>query len=369
MVLCLAQAPANPAGNEQKPPGTTPERSETPPATPATRPPAEGSLQRQQEAGNESMEAKKAEATGENSGSEATDPTHAQEPTKPPRETGAAQPARVDAAVPLFPEPLVEPPVEPLAAEDALRRARNEYAYGNYDKAVRTLSSLLYPMALSTDAQVIEARQYLALSYYLTERAADAREEFAKLLFVDPDFQLDPYAVAPPVIEMFEEIRSDLREQLDVIRHRRSEAKLQEPQRVGFKRIIETTVTEKSDIATLLPFGVGQFQNGQTGWGFVFASLELLLLAVNIGSYLWTSNIGDYPPEQRKLVNALTVSQYASAALVGVVWSLGVFHARLHFVPSIMSPPVVRDEPLLSPRSQGGRGGLGLLFSLRLLPW
>lgn len=233
---------------------------------------------------------------------------------------------------------------DPSAVDDILRRARNEYAYGDYQDAVTHLRELLYPMQLFNDAQVLEARYYLALSYYLTDQKAAATEEFAKLLYLDPDYQLDPFSVAPAVVEVFEKLRQKLQAELDVIRQRKSDAKLQKPT-VGMRRVIETTIVEKSDFATLLPFGVGQFQNGDTGYGLAFALTEVILLGANIGMYALCTSMSPYPADKRVLVQALTAGQYASAALFGIVWTLGVFHARLHFVPRLVTPPVVRDEP------------------------
>jgi tetratricopeptide (TPR) repeat protein len=239
-------------------------------------------------------------------------------------------------------------PADPASIEDALRRAKNEYAYGNYEAAVDQLRLVLYPMKLSTDQQVIEARKYLALSYYLLDRLDEVGEEFAKLLYLDPDYELDPYTVAPPVIDMFESIRRQLKPELDIIRQLKSQKQIQEPVKPGVQREIERTVTQRSELATFLPFGVGQFQNGHTGWGLTFAISELLLLAANMTAYLVAVHgVGNnYPAQDRSLVQALAVTQYASLAAFGLVWSLGVFHARLHFVPEIEGPTLVRETPL-----------------------
>jgi tetratricopeptide (TPR) repeat protein len=233
--------------------------------------------------------------------------------------------------------------LDPTAVEDELRRARNEYAYGNYDAAAERLTELLYPMSLSTDEQVIEARKYLALSYYLLDRLDEVGEEFAKLLYLDPDHQLDPFSVAPSVIDIFESIRAKLKPELDIIRQRRSDAKLSAPHDEGVRRIIETRIIERSELATFMPFGVGQFQNGDARWGAIFAGVELLLLSANIGAYLGGLQRRTYDPTRRWEVQALAVTQYASLALFGVAWSVGVFHARLHFVPAVIEPPRVRD--------------------------
>ncbi len=262
-------------------------------------------------------------------------------PPPPPPAAPAAPPTAVK------PNGVAAPPSVDVEAE--LRRAKNEYAYGNYTTAVGGLTGLLYPMRLTTDEQVIEARKVLALSYYLLGKLEPAREEFKKLLFLSPDYELDPYTIAPPIIDVFETVRLQLKPELDAIRQRKSDQQMGLPTQVGFRRVIETRITERSDFATLLPFGVGQFQNGDVGWGVFFAALELTLLSVNIAAHMYANSVGNYSPEQterRLLVQRLTVAQYAALAMFGLSWSLGVFHARLHFAPSIESTPVVRDEPL-----------------------
>lgn len=256
-----------------------------------------------------------------------------------------------------------EAAAEPASAAEAarppeaeLRRARNEYAYGNYEQAIERLRGVLYPMRLTSDSAVIEARKTLALCYYLTNRKAAARAEFRKLLYLDPDYELDPYVVAPPIIELFEQTRSDLKTELDAIRQREADAKLERPTRQGYVRLVERTITERSGIATLLPFGAGQFQNGDVGWGIFFALSELVLVAANVGAYLWAWSLGDIQPNQdakRTLARGLLVSQYASAGLFGVVWSVGVFHARMRFEPYTVGPQRVSEQPLEADDSGG----------------
>lgn len=258
-------------------------------------------------------------------------------------------------------------PVSPTV-EQELRRAKNEYAYGNYQTAVESIRSLLYPMRLTSDEQVIEARKYLALSYYLLERYDEVGEEFAKLLHLDPDYQLDPFTVAPPVIEMFEQVREKLKPELDVVRQLRSDTKLETPPKAGVEREVERVITKLSDFMTFMPFGAGQIQNGDLELGLLFAVTEVVLLAANISSYLYlVYGVGDYhedEQEKRQLVQALVVTQYASLGLFGVTWSLGVFHARLHFVPVVRAPPVVREMPLAPGTGAGAGAGAGALLTI-----
>ena len=241
----------------------------------------------------------------------------------------------------------------PLSINDTLRRAKNEYAYGNYLVAVDLLRGLLYPMRLFSDEQVIDARRYLGLALYLLDRKGEARDEFTKLLFLDPDYELDPFTVAPPIVDLFEQVRREHQPELDVIRERKTSATVQtQPQ--GFKRTVLIHATERSDIATFMPFGVGQFVNGDIAWGIVFAAVELVALGLNVGSWVFLrTRQGDVLEQEAELVQALVITQFASAALFGVTWSLGIFHARLNFIPS-SERRTVTDEPLGAPGAAAG---------------
>ncbi|MEM6731887.1 MAG: hypothetical protein AAF658_10045 [Myxococcota bacterium] len=250
-------------------------------------------------------------------------------------------------------EPSPAPAPRKPSVEDELRRAKNEYAFGNYEESVRRLRGLLYPMRLGSDQQVIEARRYLALSYYLLGDKELLQEEFTKLLFLDPDYELDPFSIAPPVIELFEQLRRKLKPELDVIRQRKVDERLQEPSPDSVLRTIDRTVIERSEITTFLPFGAGQFQNGDTELGVFFAVTEAVLLAVNVGAFLY-ARYGietGFSPGEQNTVQALTFAQYGSLVLLGTVYSLGVFQARLNFVPTIEAPPVITDAPLLDSSS------------------
>ena len=249
----------------------------------------------------------------------------------------------------------------PETVGDELRRAINEYHYGNYESAIEQLRGLLYPMRLNAEADTIQARQFLALSYYLTEQPDNVREEFAKLLFISPDFKLDPFAVPPPIIEVFESLRKQLKAELDLVRARQ-QSQVKTPKRGLTLRTVERTVVEKSQVATLLPFGAGQFQNGNAALGTALLITELCLLGINIGAYLYSLSLDDFDETQRATVERTTLVQYGALALFGVSWSLGVFEARLNFVPRYANPPKITEQNL---STQGGLGGIlqfGLTF-------
>ncbi len=269
---------------------------------------------------------------------------------------GAASSAKADAG-------------DQSSAEESLRRAINEYAYGNYGAAIDQLRTQLYPMRLVSDSQVIEARKYLGLSYYLLNRPAEMREELEKLLYLDPDYQLDPFSIPPPIIEEFERIREEAKPQLDVIRLRRAE----QSGNVSAVRRIEASVptTGARGITSFLPFGVGQFENGDSSMGLFFALTEAILLGLNLASYLFaTYGVGDdYPAGDHGLVRGLQITQYASLSLFALTWGVGVYHARLQFTPALaprtqLAPvPSALEVPRYDPSVLARPSG-GLLFQL-----
>src|SRR5262245_19495455 len=104
-----------------------------------------------------------------------TDPPAVAPPiAEPSAPSNPATGAATDVAAPPVREatspPRRDTPPVTESVEDQLRRAKNEYAYGDYAKAIGSLQDLLYPMRLYSDDQVIEARRYLGLALVLLGR-------------------------------------------------------------------------------------------------------------------------------------------------------------------------------------------------------
>jgi hypothetical protein len=256
----------------------------------------------------------------------------------------------------------------PVPILEQLQRAKNEYAYGNYDLASQKLQSLLYPMRLESDAQVIEARHYLGIVHFLLDEKDAAKLEFLKLLYLSPAYQLDPFSVAPPIIELFESVRSAHASELEAIRINQRELEAQ--QKLGIKQANHKEIEPHTEfrvanheVVTFLPFGIGQFHNGDTGIGLILAVAQLSLLSLNIGSYLWlhgqrVDGQAGYPSTAKASVDAATWTMIGSAVTLGLVWSFGVLHARLSFKPY--------SDPRLSSRTRHKSDFSGLGFGLEV---
>ena len=111
-----------------------------------------------------------------------------------------------------------------------------------------------------------------------------AREAFIHLLSIDPDQTLDPFLVPPPIVEFFDQVRADAEPELAPLRERKRQ--LQEQERLAEearRRLLAeehvrsgppskvVVVEEHIYMLNFLPFGVGQFQNGDTTKGIIIA--------------------------------------------------------------------------------------------------
>ena len=182
-----------------------------------------------------------------------------------------------------------------------------------------------------------------------------------------PDSLLFP----PQVVERFLRVRETM---FDVIRRaedervkRAQELAQKEAERARRERLRvaalerlaeqEALIIPKSRWVGLVPFGVGQFQNGQDALGYLFLSSEALLVGSTLTTWvveshlvLEASRIGKPAPSiNGKLADWYTAMTVSSYAWIGVSL-VGIVEAQLSFVPEQRRlkrralPPELRRE-------------------------
>jgi hypothetical protein len=110
-------------------------------------------------------------------------------------------------------------------------------------------------------------------------------------------------------------------------------------------------IVEKRDYyVNFIPFGAGQFQNGQTTKGILFASAEGVTGAVSAG--IWMYLVGTYglsgsvsSDDANFVLRLEQIEIGAGAAFIGIA-AWGIVDALVHYKPSIVRKP---DESLLPP--------------------
>jgi hypothetical protein len=276
----------------------------------------------------------------------------------------------------------------PAAANPAgeLQKAHSAYVAQRYDEAEARLRALLDPAtgALKDPGNVADARMYLGAVLVAEGHREEAEKVFEQLLREQPEYSEDPLLVKQDAIDVFIDVRARLRDLLaQRIEENVNQANIEkarqaaEQQRAAMRvAMLEQLASEQIVIerhsrwVALIPFGVGQFQNGQIGLGATFFVAEGLLAA---GSVVATGvalyNEGQVAAAYRR--NDDTQFQYEdrarSAAWVSVALgggfvlaaAMGALHAELSFVPQKIEIHQ-RAIPPLSLAPIVGPGGVGI---------
>jgi tetratricopeptide (TPR) repeat protein len=254
-----------------------------------------------------------------------------------------------------------------LAAERAARadaaadleKARSAYVAHRYEEAEKHLRPLVDGTTeIDNPDTLADARMVLGAVLLAESKKDEANGTFEKLLFDDPDYQPDPLRVSQDAIDALIDVRTRLKERLAaaqadrVKRAAEEKAKaLLELQKAAARTALleklasEEVVTQRnSRWVALVPFGVGQFMNGQTGLGYTFLVGEGLLGAGSlVGAGLMLYNAGQTqaavlrrdgtaPGYNARAQESAWAGDIFGGAFV-LAAAVGVLHAELTFVP------------------------------------
>ncbi|HWE24940.1 MAG TPA: hypothetical protein VG496_13460 [Myxococcales bacterium] len=255
------------------------------------------------------------------------------------------------------------------AAAEQVRLAQRDFEYGDYTRVAQRLSSLVEVGRFQTPE--LRARAYTllgeALLLHTPPREAEAHRAFLELLYLDPDTELDPFYVPPRVIEFFEREKKELEPQLAPLRaQRRAEKEMRrkalEEEAVRRQREeaerrmraiqpnVERTVVQHEFWVSLLPFGIGQLQNGDKSLGYTLATLEVIFGAASAGSTLLIETLRDeqtqkFGPGDYKIATRLEYVKWISAGAFYALWAFGAIHAAINY----KAQTLVKDELLVGP--------------------
>ncbi|MFT3926294.1 MAG: hypothetical protein QM778_27360 [Myxococcales bacterium] len=239
-----------------------------------------------------------------------------------------------------------------LADFEAARMLYDQQSYARAVDAFRLLVGS-EPPRLSDPLLVLESRKYLAASLLFMGAEAEARTQFRLLLQQEPSYALDPLAFPTEVFTQFEQVKRALREEqadrilaAELARRRAQQAVREAEQRrvesLARLRSLATTgeTRERNSrwIATV-PFGVGQFQNGDKGLGVALGLLEGIAAAASVVSYVEHQRVGNEHPNSedihttQSIETAWRTANIASFSVFVALALIGVVDAHVRFVP------------------------------------
>jgi hypothetical protein len=195
--------------------------------------------------------------------------------------------------------------------------------------------------------------------------AAKRREEaalvFEQLLLEAPQFEPDPLSFPTDVLNAFIDTRATLRERLSAAAQAAAKAEAErrareEAERVRHAEYVrrledlareDKTTVRNSRLVAAIPFGVGQFQNGQRALGWTFLGAEAALVAASIVTVpIYTTALsrrneehalGDPDRKEKAYADRAQAAYVTNLAVLGalvVVAGAGIAQAQLGFVES-----------------------------------
>lgn len=281
--------------------------------------------------------------------------------------------------------PVARPPAAVNPSQE-FGRGRTAFNRGEYARAIELLRPLLYPETrLESEGEIASAHRMLGVAHLYERQNAEAADEFRKLLQLRPDYRMDRLLDPPMVVDFFNNVLKEQEVELADLERKRRQAQEDERRRLDALRAGPTFVVRNYDrnslVVSFVPFGAGQFQNGDRTKGWFFLGSEAALAAVSVGALATNFALyGARPPlrcemsaeaaagvcpegfkesPERARSELLKKVQVLSGALFFATAIWGVTDAVLNFQPRVLIPD---DEP--PPRRRAAAGPTGLRLGL-----
>lgn len=277
---------------------------------------------------------------------------------------------------------LIASPAFALSEQAEIDKARAAFVIKNYRDVETRLTHLLEGTNLLRDpGNIAQARMFLGAALVEQHRESEAVPIFERLLLEDPQFDPDPLTFPSKTLEVFIDTRAQMRDRLaakaaEEARRAAEQRRRQEEERqLQAKRLAtlekmagERSITVKhSRIVASLPFGIGQFQNGQQALGAFFLAAEAALILGSIITVPLYINARDRQNDEiagfdlqkqaagyrDRALDARTAN-IAFNVLFAVTAASGIAQAHVAFVPQSSETKKRPIPPPVTIRPQGG---------------
>lgn len=277
---------------------------------------------------------------------------------------------------------LLATPAFALSEQAEIDKARAAFVTKNYRDVETRLRHLLDGTNLLRDpGNISQARMFLGAALVEQQREAEATPLFEKLLLDDAQFDPDPLTFPSHTLEVFIDTRVQMRDRLAAKAAAEARAAAEQRRRLEQERVAqakrlatlermagqrEITVKHTRLVASL-PFGIGQFQNGQTVLGTFFLAAEAALVigsVITVPIYLSAvshqnaeiagKDLQNVAAEYRERALDARTANLAFNVLLAVTAAAGIAQAHVAFVPQSGE---VKKRPIPPPvvlRANGG---------------
>ncbi len=269
-----------------------------------------------------------------------------------------------------------------------LEKARAAYLARNYTEAEERLRALVDPKSgLREPGLLSQARMNLGATLLAQGKKDAASEVFERLILEDPSYEPDPLSFPGEVINLFIDIRSQLRERIKAAAEnaarleaeRRAREAAEKTAREEWQKKVEKMASEEiitsrhSRLVACLPFGAGQFQNGQPVLGWIFLGVEggaLAATAITWPMYRYnrirqkeeldTHNTEFKAAAYGQRADDIELANWIAYGGAAAVAAIGIVQANIAFKPDVVEikkrelPPISKITPTVGPAPGGG---------------
>jgi tetratricopeptide (TPR) repeat protein len=232
---------------------------------------------------------------------------------------------------------------------EELQAARESFLAGDYKAAIGKFTALLYPTSrLAKASSIAEAHLLLGVSFFETGEREGASREFEEALFLDESLSLDADLFSAEAVRFFDEKKAELKGKAEDSAEKERLARREQALNRALQNMV---VLEKRRYwVNFMPFGAGQFQNGERNKGFAFFVGEAVLGGTSVG--LWSYQVikygfrGKVPRDEVDTVNTLQVMQIGSGALFYALMAWGIVDSLSHYEHAVKreaDPSLLKD--------------------------
>lgn len=182
---------------------------------------------------------------------------------------------------------------DPLAATESddtafqrIRRAKNRFEFGDCAATLEELDGLDAPQALNDEKQSMEVHRMKGVCLALSGEQAQAELQFERLLHIAPDYELDSFRTPPAIMELFDRIKKDIREELARLQAAQTQQAQNQPESLRVVWVERELERQNTPFAVVfLPFGLAQWTNQESTKAVIVGSIQLAAISANVGSY------------------------------------------------------------------------------------
>jgi hypothetical protein len=260
--------------------------------------------------------------------------------------------------------------------DERIVKAMELYDWGKFVQARDILAPLVDVPGLG-DADRIQARIFLAASYYLLKDRASARAQLMALHRQFPGVELDPGYFMPEIVQLSEQAYAEVQKEKAAAAPPRREpiaaapppppppAPPAPPPPAAPVQVAPPAsppppprAPPGPGLLALVPFGVGQFARGDAAKGHALLWSELAALGIGVGGFAYFQSL-KRPPSEPWVLGVAYVEDVSYARMVQTVYvSFGV-------LAGVIAAYGIFDAvtfPVSSPEVSGtfGPGGAGM---------